>query len=106
MMNLLLHIKHIDNICRHVIEDIDKSDKNSFGITYCDICVQIDIKHNYYLYVRFHKWGSKTFVDQNGHYTGTFDSYYIKIDMSHINQEYIAKRIYQYFDNKEYDRRI
>ena len=53
MMNLLLHIKHIDNICRHVIEDIDKSDKNSFGITYCDICVQKDIKGIYYLYCRF-----------------------------------------------------
>ena len=61
-----------------------------------------DIKGIYYLYCRFHKWGSKTFVDQNGHYTGTFDSYYIKIDISHINQEYITKRIYQYFDNKEY----
>lgn len=102
-MNLSLHIKYIDKICRKTIEDIDKSNKNCFGITYCDLNINKDYSGEYYLYVRYHKWGSKTFRNEYGHYVGTFDSYYIKLNISYLTQEYIVKRIHQYFDEHEYE---
>lgn len=102
-MNLSLHIKYIDKICSSTIEDIDKSDKNEFGITYCDLNISKDVHGEYCLYVRYHKWGSKTFKNEHGHYVGTFDNYYIKLNMSYLKQEYIVKRIHQYFDEHEYE---
>lgn len=83
------------------IEDIDKSNKNCFGITYCDLNINKDYSGEYYQYVRYHKWGNKKFRDEHGHYVGTFDNYYIKLNISYLTQEYIVKRIHQYFDEYE-----
>ena len=98
-MKLLEKILEINDICKSAIQEVDKSDINSFGITYCDVSIRRDMNDIYYLYCRYHMWGSKKFVNQYGHYTGTFDSYYIKIDLNETN---IKSRIIDYFINKEY----
>ena len=93
-MKLLEKILEINDICKSAIQEVDKSDINSFGITYCDVSIRRDMNDIYYLYCRYHMWGSKKFVNQYGHYTGTFDSYYIKIDLNETN---IKSRIIDYF---------
>lgn len=56
-MNLFEKILEINDICKSAIKEVDESDINSFGITYCDITIQPDMKGVYYLYCRFHMWG-------------------------------------------------
>lgn len=97
-MNLFEKILEINDICESAIKEVDESDINSFGITYCDISIRSDMKGIYYIYCRYQKWGSKTFKNKYG-YCGTFDSYYIKIDLNETN---IKSRIIDYFINKEY----
>ena len=51
-------VTRLDSICRKTIEDIDKSDINDFGITYCELFIQKGNSGGYNVVVRFHKWGS------------------------------------------------
>ena len=74
-------VTRLESICRKTIEDIDKSEMNEFVITYCETSIQKGFSDGYDAVVRFHKWGLKRFVDERGHYCGTFDSYYIHIPL-------------------------
>ena len=74
-------VTRLESICRKTIEDVDKSEMNEFGITYCETSIQKGFSDGYDAVVRFHKWGSKSFVDERGYYCGTFDSYYIHIPL-------------------------
>ena len=96
-------VTRLDSICRKTIEDIDKSDINDFGITYCETSIQKGTSDGYDVVVRFHKWGSKSFVDERGHYCGTFDSYYIHIPLEGLTEERLISSIYTYFIEKKYD---
>lgn len=96
-------VTRLDSICRTTIEDIDKSDINDFGITYCELFIQKRNSGGYNVVVRFHKWGSKSFVDERGHYCGTFDSYYIHIPLKGLTEEVLVSSIYTYFIEKKYN---
>ena len=50
-------VTRLDSICRKTIEDIDKSDINDFGITYCESSIKKGTSDGYDVVVRFHKWG-------------------------------------------------
>lgn len=102
MKTLKLNISTIDKICAKVIKDIDDSDLNKFGITYCDFSILKLFTKEYQIMVRFHMWGSKKFKNEYGHYAGTFDSYYIPISLDDINEESITNTIYDYFKNEKY----
>ena len=60
-------VTKLDSICRKTIEDIDKSDINDFGITYCESSIKKGTSDGYDVVVRFHKWGWKSFDDGRGH---------------------------------------
>ena len=96
-------VTRLDSICRKTIEDIDKSDINYFGITYCESSIQKSFSDGYDAVVRFRKWGSKSFVDGRGHYRGVFDSYYIHIPLDGLTEEVLVSSIYKYFIEKKYD---
>lgn len=96
-------VTRLDSICRKTIEDIDKSDINDFGITYCESFIQKGSSDGYDVVVSFHKWGSKSFVDERGHYCGMFDSYYIYIPLKELTKEHLMSSIYTYFIEKKYD---
>ena len=89
-------VTRLDSICRKTIEDIDKSDINDFGITYCESSIQKGNSGGYDAVVRFCRWGSKSFVDERGHYCGTFDSYYIHIPLEGLSEERLISSIYTY----------
>ena len=96
-------VTRLDSICRKTIEDIDKSDINEFGITYCESSIQKGNSDGYNIVLRFHKWGLKSFVDERGHYCGSFDSYYIYIPLEGLSEERLISSIYTYFIEKKYD---
>lgn len=96
-------VTRLDSICRKSIEDIDKSDINNFGITYCETSIQKGNSDGYNAVVRFRKWGLKTFGDGHGHYCGVFDSYYIYIPLEGLTEEHLISSIYTYFIEKKYD---
>ena len=96
-------VTRLESICRKTIEDIDKSEMNEFGITYCETSIQKGFSDGYDAVVRFHKWGSKSFVDERGHYCGTFDSYYIHIPLEGLTEEVLMSTIYKYFIDKKYN---
>ena len=96
-------VTRLDSICRKTIEDIDKSDINYFGITYCETSIQKGNSDGYNVVIRFHKWGSKTFVDKRGHYCGMVDSYCIYIPLEGLTEERLISSIYTYFIEKKYD---
>ena len=50
-------VTRLDFICRKTIEDIDKSDINDFGITYCETSIQKGTADGYNVVVRFHRYG-------------------------------------------------
>ena len=50
-------VTRLDTICRKTIEDIDKSDINDFGITYCESAIQKGTSDGYNVVTRFYKWG-------------------------------------------------
>ena len=95
-------VTKLDSICRKTIEDIDKSDINDFGITYCESFIKKGYSDGYNVVVRFHRYGSKLFVDERGHYCGTFDSYYILIPLDGLTEEVLVSFIYAYFIEKKY----
>ena len=95
-------VTRLESICRKTIEDVDKSEMNEFGITYCETSIQKGFSDGYDAVVRFHKWGSKSFVDERGHYCGTFDSYYIHIPLKGLTEEVLVSSIYAYFIEKKY----
>ena len=95
-------VTRLDSICRKTIEDIDKSDINNFGITYCESSIQKGNSDGYNVVIRFHKWGSKTFVDKRGHYCGMVDSYCIYIPLEGLTEEVLVSSIYTYFIEKKY----
>ena len=95
-------VTRLESICRKTIEDIDKSEMNEFGITYCETSIQKGFSDGYDAVVRFHKWGSKRFVDERGHYCGTFDSYYIHIPLDGLTEEVVVSSIYAYFIENKY----
>ena len=95
-------VTRLDSICRKTIEDIDKSDINNFGITYCETSIQKENSDGYNVVIRFHKWGSKTFVDKRGHYCGVVDSYCIYIPLEGLTEEILVSFIYTYFIEKKY----
>ena len=96
-------VTRLESICRKTIEDVDKSEMNEFGITYCELFIQKGNSGGYNVVVRFHKWGSKSFVDERGHYCGTFDSYYIHIPLKGLTEEVLVSSIYKYFIEKKYN---
>ena len=96
-------VTRLESICRKTIEDVDKSEMNEFGITYCETSIQKGFSDGYDAVVRFHKWGSKSFVDERGHYCGTFDSYYIHIPLKGLIEEVLVSSIYTYFIEKKYN---
>lgn len=96
-------VTRLDSIGRKTIEDIDKSDINNFGITYCETSIQKGNSNGYNAVIRFRKWGSKTFVDERGHYCGSFDSYYIHIPLERLTEEVLVSFIYTYFIEKKYN---
>ena len=96
-------VTRLESICRKTIEDIDKSDINDFGITYCESSIQKGSSDEYSVVLRFHKWGSKSFVDERGDYSGTFDSYYILIPLEGLTEEVLVSSIYTYFIEKKYN---
>ena len=96
-------VTRLDSICRKTIEDIDKSDINDFGITYCESSIQKGKSDGYNAVVRFCRWGSKSFVDERGYYCGTFDSYYIHIPLEGLTEEVLMSTIYKYFIDKKYN---
>ena len=96
-------VTRLESICRKTIEDVDKSEMNEFGITYCETSIQKGFSDGYDAVVRFHKWGSKRFVDERGHYCGTFDSYYIHIPLEGLTEEVLMSTIYKYFIDKKYN---
>ena len=96
-------VKRLDSICRKTIEVIDKSDINNFGIKYCETSIQTGYTGGYNVVVRFHKWGSKSFVDERGNYYGTFDSYSIHIPLDGLTEEVLIGSIYKYFIDKKYN---
>ena len=96
-------VTRLDSICRKTIEDIDKSDINEFGITYCESSIQKGNSDGYNVVIRFHKWVSKTFVDKGGHYCGLVDSYCIYIPLEGLTKERLISSIYTYFIEKKYD---
>ena len=96
-------VTRLESICRKTIEDVDKSEMNEFGITYCETSIQKGFSDGYDAVVRFHKWGSKSFVDERGHYCGTFDSYYIHIPLERLTEEVLVSSIYTYFIEKKYN---
>ena len=96
-------VTRLDSICRKTIEDIDKSDINNFGITYCETSIQKGNSGGYNVVVRFQKWGLKTFVDKGGHYCGLVVSYYIYIPLDGLTEEVLVSSIYKYFIEKKYD---
>ena len=95
-------VTRLESICRKTIEDVDKSEMNEFGITYCKTSIQKGFSDGYDVVVRFHKWGAKSFVDERGHYCGTFDSYYIFIPLEGLTEEVLVSSIYTYFIEKKY----
>ena len=95
-------VTRLDFICRKTIEDIDKSDINDFGITYCETSIQKGNSDGYNAVVRFHRYGSKTFVDERGYYCGMFDSYYIYIPLKGLSKKRLISSIYTYFIEKKY----
>ena len=95
-------VTRLESICRKTIEYVDKSEMNEFGITYCETSIQKGFSDGYDAVVRFHKWGSKSFVDERGHYCGTFDSYYILIPLEGLTEEVLVSSIYAYFIEKKY----
>lgn len=95
-------VTRLESICRKTIEDVDKSEMNVFGVTYCETSIQKGFSDGYNVVVRFHKWGSKRFVDERGHYCGTFDSYYIHIPLEGLSDEVLMSIIYKYFIDKKY----
>ena len=96
-------VTRLDSICRNTIENIDKTDINDFGITYCETSIQKGTSDGYNVVVRFHKWGLKSFVDELGHYCGSFDSYYIHISLNGLTEEVFVSSIYAYFIEKKYN---
>ena len=96
-------VTRLESICRKTIEDVDKFEMNEFGITYCKTSIQKGFSDGYDAVVRFHKWGSKSFVDERGHYCGTFDSYYIHIPLECLTEEVLVSSIYTYFIEKKYN---
>lgn len=96
-------VKRLVSICRKTIEDIDKSDINNFGVKYCETSIQKGYTDGYNVVVRFHKWGSKSFVDGRGNYYGTFDSYRIHIPLNGLTEEVLIGSIYKYFIDKKYN---
>ena len=95
-------VTRLESICRKTIEDVDKSEMNEFGITYCELFIQKGNSGGYNVVVRFHKWGMKSFVDEHGHYCGSFDSYYIHIPLEGLTEEVLVSSIYTYFIEKKY----
>ena len=95
-------VTRLESICRKTIEDVDKSEMNEFGVAYCETSIQKGFSDGYDAVVRFHKWGSKSFVDERGHYCGTFDSYYIHIPLEGLTEEILVSFIYTYFIEKKY----
>ena len=96
-------VTRLESICRKTIEDIDKSDINDFGITYCEASIKKGYSDEYNVIVRFHRYGSKSFVDERGHYCGSFDSYYILIPLEGLTEEVLVSSIYTYFIEKKYN---
>ena len=96
-------VTRLESICRKTIEDIDKSDINNFGVKYCETSIQKGYTDGYNVVVRFHKWGLKSFVDECGHYCGSFDSYYILIPLDGLTEEVLVSSIYAYFIEKKYN---
>lgn len=96
-------VTKLDSICRKTIEDIDKSDINDFGITYCDSAIQKGISDGYDAVVRYHKWWTKSFVDESGHYYGMFETYHIHIPLDGLTKEHLMSSIYTYFIEKKYN---
>ena len=96
-------VTRLRSICRKAIEDIDKSDINDFGITYCEASIKKGYSDEYNVIVRFHRYGSKSFVDERGHYCGSFDSYYILIPLDGLTEEVLVSSIYAYFIEKKYN---
>ena len=96
-------VTRLESICRKTIEDVDKSEMNEFGVAYCETSIQKGFSDGYDVVVRFHKWGSKRFVDERGHYCGTFDSYYIHIPLEGLTEEILMSTIYKYFIDKKYN---
>ena len=98
-------VTRLESICRKTIEDIDKSDINDFGITYCEASIKKGYSCGYNVVVRFHKWGLKSFVDECGHYCGSFDSYYILIPLERLTEEVLVSSIYKHFIDNRYNER-
>ena len=96
-------VTRLESICRKTIEDIDKSDINDFGITYCEASIKKGYSDEYNVIVRFHRYGSKSFVDERGYYCGSFDSYYILIPLDGLTEEVLMSTIYKYFIDKKYN---
>ena len=95
-------VTRLDSICRKTIEDIDKSDINDFRITYSESLIKQGYSDGYNVIVRFHRYGSKSFVDDRGHYCGSFDSYYILIPLEGLTEDVLVSSIYKYFIEKKY----
>ena len=53
-------VTRLDSICRKTIEDIDKSDINDFGITYCELFIQKGNSGGYNI-VKRQKWDDELF---------------------------------------------
>ena len=93
----------LDSICRKTIEDIDKSDINDFGITYCKSFIRKGTYDGYDVVVCYHKWWTKSFVDESGHYYGMFEPYRIHIPLDGLTEEVLIGSIYKYFIDKKYN---
>ena len=96
-------VTRLDSICRKTIEDIDKSDINDFGITYCEASIKKGYSDEYNVISRFHRYGSNSFVDGRLQYCGSFDSYYILIPLDGLIEEVLMSTIYKYFIDKKYN---
>lgn len=94
-------VTRLDYICRETIEDVDKSEINDFGVTYCETSIQKGSSDGYDVVVCFHKWGLKSFIDESGHYCGKYEPYYIHIPLDGLTEEVVVSSIYAYFiENK------
>lgn len=96
-------LTRLDSVCRKTIEDIDKSDINNFGVTYCETAIEKGFSDGYEVVVRYHRWWSKSLIDENSHYYGMFETYYIRIPLDGLTGEVLIGSMYKYFIDKKYN---
>ena len=53
-------VTRLESICRKTIEDVDKTDINDFGITYCELFIQKGNSGGYNIVER-QKWDDEPF---------------------------------------------